>query len=509
MDVEEEDPQQNQEAERVKACARTCKRFCTSSLASSEQSTLAAFGLRINRTSGRKTIVRAPPLTGQVFVWIAYFYVIISTVWFGAGPISNAWVPQYGVYVTYPFAVMVGAYISFIWTHQPLMLWFEVLAGLCAFVVNFCAVLQSMNFLLTTGGINLAYDGNSIYTPLSGSFNQFAVLLLLPGYSKPFWFLQGQIAFFWANTVFSLTGALMAARVLWAIRGVELHPDDRMPLCPRPSEVISTSRLALTWLSILVMLVYLLGYLVISAWQSQAGYIILTLFPNATNSLLLMMMTISIFPPLGDNSRPKYVKDHEDDEKVERYRAGIGSKSLHFIAGWIIALFSSIIFIVNNAGWRRLNSMGFRSGVCGDFKPFLGVPGTPGTAGAVINFFHWQNITYTPLKGTLDLVSQSNDWTCADDAANLFLISFGFILFVIGMVVVVGAVNSPEDKELQTATKVKTRTELVGGRKNHAGALAEVRSETEKEKSRFSTWTLHKRSLAAHEADLPLPGTVR
>lgn len=498
--------------------ATRCRRCCRSAWKSSESPTLTAFGLKLVEEKGKSAvIIRAVPHLSQILAWIAYFYVLASTLMFFIGPVSRAWVPQYGVYVTYPFAIMVGAYISFVWTHQTLMLYIELIAGMFAFVVNLFAVLQGMSVLVSD--VDLVYQGNTTYPPIvgysAGSFNQSSIFSLPQGYNKPTQYLKAQVVFYWANMIFALTGFLMVLRVFTLMYSANnnIEPEDRMPLFPSVGEVVSKPRLALTVLStVFVVLPYLMFCLIVSSWQSWGGYIILALFPNATNSILVMMITASIFPPSGDKHRPNYVKSHpEMDEKVARYRAGLGSKTAHFIGGWILAFLVSISCIVQNTTWRQKNSMGYASGICGDFRPFLGEPGFPGTPGAVITFFDSQNVTFRPLNNHADLISLSDFWTCWDDGLNLYTVSLGFILFVLAMYVVIGSVVSPEDAPLKTKIVRDKRTSLRNGVRLHNRAVEEATKVTVNKGSTdgldqsHQIWLAHVNQIRQRRADRPLP----
>ena len=60
--------------------ATRCRRCCRRAWESTESPTLTAFGLKLVEEKGKSAvIIRAVPLPSQILAWIAYFYVLAST----------------------------------------------------------------------------------------------------------------------------------------------------------------------------------------------------------------------------------------------------------------------------------------------------------------------------------------------------------------------------------------------------------------------------------------------
>jgi hypothetical protein len=405
---------------------------------------------------------RGIPFCSSAFamVWLAYLYVVASTLMFLIGPFSNVWVPQYGLYVTYPFAIMVGAHISYTWTHQQPMFWLQVFAAVASMVVNFLAFFQSMYVVGWNGGLRLTVQGNTTYPPVTSVFNVSST------FDDPLFitlaFLEGQIAFYFMNFLFSL-GSLVLAGVVVLRQGSRLpDPDLIMPMPPLGKVPYDRYRVGASSLSALLVIVFWIAYSFISIIQSFGGWVFLTLFPNSANSMLLMMLVLSIYPPMGDGPL-KFTKRGPDgrtleitlgSEDAQRYNTGVGEQSVHFFFGWILAVVFSVWTVINNSNWRTANSMPI---TCGDLVSFLGNSTTFTGFGVPISFFGHQTVRYAPfLEGNSangqNIMQASSSLTCMDDIFNWILLFFGFIVFICGSCTVFISL-CPRNRHLQAHQK--------------------------------------------------------
>jgi hypothetical protein len=379
---------------------------------------------------------RGIPFCSSAFamVWLAYLYVVASTLMFLIGPFSNVWVPQYGLYVTYPFAIMVGAHISYTWTHQQPMLWLQATAAIAAMVVNVIAFTQCMFVVGWDGGLRLTLQGNTTYPPIGPpAFNVSSI------FDNPnditLAFLEGQIAFYCMNFLFSLGSLGLASFVL--LQGNLPDPDLVMPMSLGGKVPYDRYRVGPSILSVLLVLLFCFAYFFISLIQAFKGWVFLTLFPNSANSMLLMMLVLSIYPPMGDG--PLVVKSSTgkvkklETEDAQRYNTGVGEQSVHFFFGWILAMVFSIWTLVNNSNWRTANSMSI---TCGDLVSFMGNSTTFTGFGVPISFFEHQTVRYAPVDDNdanrQGVMEASSGLTCMDDVFNWILLFFGFIVFICG-----------------------------------------------------------------------------
>jgi hypothetical protein len=334
------------------------------------------------------------------------------------------------------------------------MLWLQVFAAVASMVVNFLAFFQSMYVVGWNGGLRLTVQGNTTYPPVTSVFNVSST------FDDPLFitlaFLEGQIAFYFMNFLFSLGSLVLAGVVLR--QGSRLpDPDLIMPMPPLGKVPYDRYRVGASSLSALLVIVFWIAYSFISVIQSFGGWVFLTLFPNSANSMLLMMLVLSIYPPMGDG--PLVVITNNGVKKLEsedsqRYNTGVGEQSVHFFFGWILAVVFSVWTVINNSNWRTANSMPI---TCGDLVSFMGNSTTFTGFGVPISFFGHQTVRYAPfLEGNSangqNVMQASSSLTCMDDIFNWILLFFGFIVFICGSCTVFISL-CPRNRHLQAHQK--------------------------------------------------------
>jgi hypothetical protein len=322
------------------------------------------------------------------------------------------------------------------------MLWLQIMAAVASMAVNGLAFIQCMYVVGWNGGLRLTVQGNTTYPPVTSVFNVSST------FDDPLYiklaFLEGQIAFYFMNFLFSLGSLGLASFVLR--QGNLPDPDLIMPMSPGGKVPYDRYRLGPSILSALLVLVFCIVYSLISIIQAFAGWVFLTLFPNSANSMLLMMLVLSIYPPMGDGPLT-FTKRGADgrmlevtlqSEDAQRYNTGVGEQSVHFFFGWLLAIVFSIWTLVNNSNWRTFNSMPI---TCGDLVSFMGNSTTFTGFGVPVSFFGHQTVRYAPrLSGNSasgqGIMQASSSLTCMDDVFNWILLFFGFIVFICGSVTV-------------------------------------------------------------------------
>jgi hypothetical protein len=319
------------------------------------------------------------------------------------------------------------------------------------------------------GGLRLTVQGNTTYPPIGPpAFNVSSI------FDNPnditLAFLEGQIAFYCMNFLFSLGSLGLSGFVLR--QHLRRDEDPLQQKLPDPDLVMPMSlggkvpydryRVGPSILSVLLVLLFCFAYFFISLIQAFKGWVFLTLFPNSANSMLLMMLVLSIYPPMGDGPLT-FTKRGADgrmlevtlqSEDAQRYNTGVGEQSIHFFFGWLLALVFSIWTLVNNSNWRTFNSMPI---TCGDLVSFMGNSTTFTGFGVPVSFFGHQTVRYAPrLSGNSangqGIMQASSSLTCMDDVFNWILLFFGFIVFICGSVTVFISL-CPRNRHLQAHQK--------------------------------------------------------
>jgi hypothetical protein len=319
------------------------------------------------------------------------------------------------------------------------------------------------------GGLRLTVQGNTTYPPIGPpAFNVSSI------FDNPnditLAFLEGQIAFYCMNFLFSLGSLGLSGFVLR--QHLRRDEDPLQQKLPDPDLVMPMSlggkvpydryRVGPSILSVLLVLLFCFAYFFISLIQAFKGWVFLTLFPNSANSMLLMMLVLSIYPPMGDGPLT-FTKRGTDgrilevtlqSEDAQRYNTGVGEQSVHFFFGWLLAIVFSIWTLVNNSNWRTFNSMPI---TCGDLVSFMGNSTTFTGFGVPVSFFGHQTVRYAPrLSGNSasgqGIMQASSSLTCMDDVFNWILLFFGFIVFICGSVTVFISL-CPRNRHLQAHQK--------------------------------------------------------
>lgn len=411
---------------------------------------------------------------GQLLALFAYLYCIILGMGSILGPLNNLWVPQFALYTFYPMGVLIGAYIGYLSTQWWVFLPFQFVSSLFGFMTSLTYIIEHGHQLTLEGGMEGVIYGETGTTPIVAEYPPVNSKFFQTGdFSSPTSYNYGYINFIFVlnciNFVICLTTIILLIWIyckVWKVKVLngkvwedkEIKAWDEVFSDIVEEDGIETKfdfklRIFLTGVSGFFTFVFLLGYSMLTFIQATQGWVLMSVFSNA-NVCLLMMLTWSIYIPMGDkmNDVPGYVTEEE-----QRYVRGVNGHGVNYFFGWIISFIIAIWAFSVNGVWRGKNSL---SAVCGgNYAQYLGNTSSPGEG---LVFFGWQTVIYQPISSD-DITTGSITFTCMDDVVTLVIFSICFAVACFSLCVVFYSVRplrkdirDEKFKELKQAKQLKT-----------------------------------------------------
>jgi hypothetical protein len=390
---------------------------------------------------------------------LAYFYVVLmtifSTLWFP----SNTYVPPLMWYQFYPVSMMIGFYISAVWNKgnsaYPFLLLLQMIFSLVGFGANLAYVIIT-GLIIGRVGIDDLYDGDYSYlTSLDSRYFQITPDSTT-GSNKTWLIAQMSLG------AMNFAIICLASFVISISEMYKLEPDISLMCnnhCCGVRNRYDTTRkftqsvsvLVFLWGAVLSVLTFVyFGDLVmpIAAFQNQHCW-------------FLMMISMTLFPPIPYNDKP--TKEEGDgllSEESELAAAKEGKKldekTSLCIMGFVTSLIITIYTISAEVSFKQLNSLSSGCGTASEYESRLN---------GSIEWVYFKVNSITPALQTVNYtwvgssLPNSHGWTCFNFITNILVVIFHLLIVFILLPISIGFIEDPVIRDKIAAIKAKREQE--------------------------------------------------